>query len=78
MEIISFNLLLDIYSNKYLLSTDEIYLLFSILLIPSQIDISLSEYQRIIDISNMISYLEDTINSLKGYTIDHNKKVDKE
>ena len=75
---IKLEVLLDIYSNKYLLSTDEIYLLFSILLIPSKIDMNLKEYLRVVDISNMVLYLKDTINSLKSYTIDHNKKIDKE
>lgn len=75
---IKIDILLDIYSNKYLLSTDEIYLLFSILLIPSRIDINLKEYSRMLEVSDMVLYIEETINSLKGYTIDHDKKVDKE
>ena len=75
---IKVDVLLDIYSNKYLLSTDEIYLLFSTLLIPSKVDMNLKEYPRIVEINNIILYLEETINSSKSYTIGHDKKVDKE
>ncbi len=69
--------ILRIYSKKYLLKEDEINLLFCLLLIPIKVDMDKKEYPRIEDITDMILYLEDTLEVLKNYSKEHNKEPNK-
>ena len=69
--------ILKIYFKKYNLNNEEKNLLFSIILIPEKIDIEKEEYPKIVDVSNMILYLEDTLESLKNYSNEHDKEPNK-
>lgn len=74
---IKLDTIMKIYSKKYILSSEELDLLFCILLIPDKIDMNKKEYPRIKDISNMLLYLEDTIYVLKNYSKEHDKEPNK-
>ena len=74
---IKLDTLLDIYLKKYVLYEEEIYLLFSILLIPNKLDINDKEYAKVCKVYNLINYYKNTLDVLKGYTINHNNQTNK-
>ena len=69
--------ILRIYSKKYPLKEDELNLLFCLLLIPMKVDMNKKEYPRLEDITDMILYLEDTLEILKNYSKEQNKEPNK-
>ena len=76
-NLIKLDTIFNIYFDKYSLTNEEINLLFTYILIPDKIDIHLKEYDKVIAITNMILYLEDTLMFLKSYSINHNKPINK-
>lgn len=65
---ITLNNILEIYSLKYPLSQEEYYLFMALVLIPDKIDMNLSEYSRVKQITNLILYIEKTLEYLENNT----------
>ena len=63
---ISLSDILEIYQAKYPLKKEELYFLFSLLLLPEKIDISLSEYPKTKQVTNLVLYLNKTLSFLEN------------
>jgi len=74
---INIDTILSIYQNKYKLKEEEIFLLFSYLLIPSVIKKNNGEYLKTKDVSNTILYFDKTYNILKDYSKKSNNNTNK-
>ena len=60
--------MLNIYQSKYPLKKEELYLLIALLLIPDKIDVSLKEYPKTKEITNLILYLNKVLTYLENNT----------
>ena len=69
--------LLAIYENKYPLTKDEKYLLFSMLLVPDKIDIKDYEIEKLQHISKLVLYLKKVYSFLKDYSKESNNNPNK-
>ncbi len=67
--------ILSIYQKKYKLKEEEIFLLFSYLLIPDVLNNYPSEYLRTKDVSNTVLYFDKTYNLLKNYSKESNNNT---
>ena len=67
--------ILSIYQKKYKLKDEEIFLLFSYLLIPDVLNNYSSEYLRTKDVSNTVLYFDKTYNLLKNYSKESNNNT---
>lgn len=65
---ISLEDIFSIYNNKTPLKKEEYYLLMSFLLIPDKIDLTLKEYPRTKQVTNLVLYLDKTLTYLKNNT----------
>ena len=74
---INIDTILSIYQKKYKLKEEEIFLLFSYLLIPSVIKENSSDYLKTKDVSNIILYFDKTYNLLKNYSKESNNNTNK-
>lgn len=60
--------ILNVYNNKSPLKKEEYYLLMSLLLLPDKIDLSLNEYPKTKQVTNLVLYLDKTLTYLKNNT----------
>lgn len=66
-EKLDFSSLFEIYNSKYPLLEEELYLLFSLLLVPSKIDLSNREIINTKEVYKLSNYLMSTINFISKY-----------
>ena len=70
-------ILFDLYNSKYPLYEEEKYLLFSLLLVPSKLDLSNREIINTKEVYELTNYLISTINFIsKYYSNESNTKTD--
>jgi len=62
---ISLREILEIYESKYPLKKEEYFLLIALLLIPEKIDITLKEYDKVKQVTNIILYIDKTLSYLE-------------
>ena len=65
-ENINLDDLLGIYQNKFPLKKEEFYLLLSLLLLPTNLNLKQDEYLKVKQVSNLILYLESIYKYLKN------------
>ena len=75
-EDINLDKVLAIYEKKFPLKKEEKYLLFSLLLIPGEIN-SKDEYLKTKEVSNTIFYIEELLDFLKNYSKESNNDTHK-
>jgi len=74
---VDFSLLFELYNSKYPLYEEELYLLFSLLLVPSKIEFIEREIINTKDVYELNNYLISTINFISKYqSNDTNAKAD--
>jgi len=66
-EKLDFCSLFELYNSKYPLCEEELYLLFSLLLVPSKIDFTERELINTKNVYNLTNYLISTINFVSKY-----------
>lgn len=69
-EVLDFSYLFEMYTSKYPLHEEEMYLLFSLLLVPSKIDLSKREIINTKEVYELSNYLISTINFISKYHSD--------
>ena len=67
---VEFSSLFEMYNSKYPLSKEEIYLLFSLLLVPDKIDLSNKEIINTKEVYKLTNYLMSTIDFVSKYNPD--------
>ena len=70
---ININSLFGVYSSKYQLLPEEVFLLFSHLLLPDKIEIASNEINNIKEIYDMYSYLSVVMDFISEYNLKYNK-----
>ena len=74
---ITLNSILSIYEKKMPLQKEEKFLLFSLLILPDEINNNITEYSKTKQISNMIFYIEDLLDYLKDNSKESNNDTGK-
>ena len=71
--IININSLFKTYNSKYQLLPEELFLLFSLLLLPDKIEFSSNEINNTKEVYNIYKYLSNVMNFISEYDLKYNK-----
>lgn len=70
---ININSLFSVYNSKYQLLQEELFLLFSLLLLPNKIEFSSSEINNTKEVYDLYKYLYNIMDFISEYNVKYNK-----